>query len=196
MSTRWRLPVLLAATFALATACGAAPQENGVASLSGTNQPAADQGKPNQSDADKQQAWAKCMREHGVDAEAKTGPDGKTEMRVQASAGPGDKGGTTDGGPMQEADKACRPLLPNGGVPPKLDAKQLDALRAQAKCMREHGIDVPDPDPNNPGMMIKGGPGDEEKLKAATQACMPNGPDGKGGAVVGGGGGVESAPTK
>jgi hypothetical protein len=194
MSTRWRLPVLLAATFALATACGAAPQENGVASLSGTNKPAAEQGKPIQTDDEKMQAWAKCMREHGVDAEAKTGPDGKTEMKVQVNGGPGDKGGTTDGGPMSEADKACRSLLPNGGVPPKLDAKQLDELRAQAKCMREHGIDVPDPDPNNPGMMIKGGPGDEEKLKEATKACMPNVPGG--GIGAGGGGELSTAAPK
>ena len=172
MSRSWRLP-LLAATCALATACGAAPQSNGVASLSAGNKPAAETGKPDgKSDADKAEAWTKCMHEHGVDADAKVGPDGKIQMRVRegasASGGGGEKG---TAGPGSEADKACRPLLPNGGQPPKLDAKQLDDMRKQAKCMRDHGIDVKDPDPNNPGFSVNLNGNDQKKVEDAMKAC-------------------------
>jgi len=46
-----------------------------------------------------------------------------------------------------------------------------------AQCMRDHGVDMPDPDPNG-GMTLQGGPGDESKISAAQEACknlLPNG---------------------
>jgi hypothetical protein len=45
-------------------------------------------------------------------------------------------------------------------------------MRKQAKCMREHGVDMPDPDPTGKGGMRIGGPGDDpKKFEEAAKAC-------------------------
>jgi hypothetical protein len=46
-----------------------------------------------------------------------------------------------------------------------------------AQCMRDHGVDMPDPDPNG-GLSIQIGAGDKAKFGAAQEACksmLPNG---------------------
>jgi hypothetical protein len=170
MRVRWRLIALTAATFALVTACGGGGGANKVASLSDPPKPSDQQqasDKGSAGDEQKMRDFTKCMREHGVDMpEPKTGPDGGAMIEMHGSPGNEEQ--------MKAADQACKHLLPNGGVPPKLDAKQLDELRAQAKCMREHGVNMPDPDPNNPMMKLEGS-GDPEKDKAAFEACAPAG---------------------
>jgi hypothetical protein len=45
------------------------------------------------------------------------------------------------------AMSACRQLLPGGGVPAAPSPQELEGLRAYAVCMREHGIELTDPDP-------------------------------------------------
>ncbi|MEV4554219.1 hypothetical protein [Nonomuraea wenchangensis] len=55
-------------------------------------------------------AYAKCMREHGVDM-----PDPKFEGGQAQLGLSGQKGITPDSPVMKNADKACRPLLPQGG---------------------------------------------------------------------------------
>lgn len=135
-----------------------------VASVS--SPPAAGQGDQNTgnqggSDEDKRRAFAKCMREHGVDMpDPGAGGKGQT-LKIEAG----------DEGKMKAADDACRKLLPNGGEMKKPDAKELDEMRKQAKCMREHGVDMPDPDPEKPGMRIAGKAGDPGKMDAAAKAC-------------------------
>jgi len=60
----------------------------------------------------------------------------------------------------------------------------LDQIRAYTKCMREHGIDMKDPEPDPGGGSSGGigisidGAGDKEKVDKANAACkhlMPNG---------------------
>jgi hypothetical protein len=54
-----------------------------------------------------------------------------------------------------------------------------------AQCMREHGVDMPDPQFENGRIKVQigGGPGDEETIEAAQEACREyapmGGPDGK-----------------
>lgn len=167
MGVRLRLAGVAFATFALVTACGSGGGgENKVASISDPAKPSNQQqaGDDKAGDEQKMRDFTKCMREHGIDMpEPKTGPGGGAMIELHGEPGDEEK--------MKAADEACKPLLPNGGVPPKLDAAQLDKLREQAKCMREHGVNMPDPDPNNPGIRIEG-TGDPEKDKAAFEACM------------------------
>lgn len=132
------------------------------------------------SDLDKMRAFAKCMRQHGVDmADPQT--NGKGQVFIKVSAAPGTAG---KGVPQKEqaAEAACRHLQPNGGKPVKLDPSQLAKMRNFAKCMREHGIDMPDPDPYGRVTMraVKGkndqgrtvfGP-DDPKFNAAQKACQ------------------------
>ncbi|MBE1500608.1 outer membrane murein-binding lipoprotein Lpp [Amycolatopsis lexingtonensis] len=118
------------------------------------------------SDEDKMRDFAKCMREHGVDM-----PDPKPA---------GDGGGMAitlggegaDGTKIEAAQKECRHLMPNGGEMKPPSAEELDKMRKDAKCMREHGIDMPDPDPSGKGTMRVGGPGDDpKKFEEAAKAC-------------------------
>jgi hypothetical protein len=118
------------------------------------------------SDEDKMRDFAKCMREHGVDM-----PDPKPA---------GDGGGMAitlggdekDRSKLDAAQNACKHLMPNGGEMKPPSAEELDKMRKQAKCMREHGIDMPDPDPSGKGATRMGGPGDDpKKFEAAAKAC-------------------------
>jgi hypothetical protein len=166
MSMRWL--TLVAAMVVLVGACGAGPDPNGdkVASLgeptNATEQPAAD----NRTDEDKMRDFVRCMRDHGVavtEAEQVNPGGGSGGGGIAIEAGPGEEEN------VKKAHEECAPLLPNGGKPPKLDAAQLDQLREQAKCLRENGLNVPDPDPNNPGIRIEDA--DPEVSEKAFKAC-------------------------
>jgi hypothetical protein len=161
---RLRLAVAATALFALA-ACGSngGSGDNGVASLNGDKKDGQAQASDNKSDEDKMREFTKCMREHGVDM-----PDPDESGRVQGRATSADG---ADGDKMKKANDACMSLLPNGGKPKPLSPEDLDKQRKTAKCMREHGIDMPDPDPNNPGMVTLGGDGDKDKMDKAMKEC-------------------------
>jgi hypothetical protein len=51
-------------------------------------------------------------------------------------------------------------------------AKIHDAALQFARCMREHGVNVPDPKPGGGGIMIQGGPSDKSRIERAQQACQ------------------------
>jgi hypothetical protein len=179
MSVRLRLAGLVAVAFALA-ACGSGG-DNGskVASISDPAKPSEQQqAGDNRSDEDKMRDFTKCMRDHGVDL-----PEPSSSPKA-GGGGPG--GGGSPGIVIQgagdnkekidSANEACRQLLPNGGKPQKLDAKQLDEMRKMAQCMREHGINMPDPDPNNPGFGVGPDSGvDPDAMDKAIKACAPEG---------------------
>jgi hypothetical protein len=66
----------------------------------------------------------------------------------------------------------------NGSSGPADDSEVFDAMLKFAECMREHGIDMPDPERDGEGVRMKagneagpGGEGNEEKLEAAHKAC-------------------------
>lgn len=123
--------------------------------------------------------FARCMRSHGVNIpDPKPGPDGGPgNIRV---GGPGKDSIAPQA--MQRADAACRKYLE--AVAPKLSPEQQAELRDQAlkfaKCMRSHGVDMPDPQVGNGGVRITigGGPGSNGGLnpnspafKDAQDAC-------------------------
>ena len=63
---------------------------------------------------------------------------------------------------LQEAQEACQDLMPTGlGKPGDIPQEQRDAMLAFAQCMREHGIDMPDPQFETGGMVMIGGPGED-----------------------------------
>ncbi|WP_020670009.1 hypothetical protein [Amycolatopsis nigrescens] len=173
MKVRYSIALLAGAASLLVGGCaGGGQEENKVASVAtgeqkeakGENQPADSGG----SDEDKMRAFAKCMREHGIDMPDPE-PGNKGAMRAVDAGG--------DQAKMEAANEACKKLLPNGGEPKKMDAAEVDRMRQTAKCMREHGIDMPDPDPNGAATMRIGGEGtDKAKLDEAMKACGMNGP--------------------
>ena len=170
-----RLMLIAAATLVLTTACSkAGGGDDGVASLNGGNNPtgSAQNASGQGSDEDKMRAFAKCMRENGVDM---PDPEPGGAMRAMPATG-GDEFEK-----MNKASEACNKLLPNGGKPKPLSPEELDKMRKTAKCMREHGIDMPDPDPNNPGVTIGSRDSDPAKMEKAMKEC---GMGGEGGVIA------------
>jgi hypothetical protein len=106
--------------------------------------------------------FAQCMREHGV-PQADPGPDGSFAIPPPR-----------DGDPAAAAAlESCNPLLPDGGEPPQLSPEQLDSMLRFARCMREHGVNAPDPDSRG---RVQVDPGDVDDLnsparQAAAQEC-------------------------
>jgi hypothetical protein len=80
--------------------------------------------------------FAECMRRNGVDMPDPQG--GRLTLRGQ----PGDEA------TLQRAQEACRKHM-EGVQPPEMSEEQQREFReralAHAECMREHGIDMPDP---------------------------------------------------
>src|SRR5690348_8193826 len=118
-----------------AAACGRSPAGNGIASAGGTRS-ATPHPTASVDPVEQGREFAQCMRDHGVDM-----PDPQTA----------DSGGvriTVTGGPNSNTDaamEACKDKLPNGGTPPSMSPEQQEQLRQFAQCMREHGVDMPDP---------------------------------------------------
>jgi hypothetical protein len=129
-----------------------------------------------------------CLRENGVDI--KTSDGGR---RTEVRATPKDRG----------AMEKCRKYQEQafGSITPEQRQEFQDAATKFAACMREHGVDMPDP-------VMGGGPGagggpqtrrspgangtridrDSPKTQAAMKACEDKLPKGPGGRVRFGGG--------
>jgi hypothetical protein len=145
----------------LLAACSSAPSGPSVATA-GTATAAPSASAPvDKAEANRQ--FARCMREHGVDM-PDPGPDGNLQFG-------GSVGG--DRNKAVEAASACQQYLPNGGELRNLSPEQLEQARTFAKCMREHGIDMPDPDPATglSGLLNSGVDFNSPAFKAAADAC-------------------------
>jgi hypothetical protein len=131
--------------------------------------------------------FAQCMRDHGVDVPDpgtgggfRLGGGGATPS-PGASGSPGGSGGgrvfNRDDPAFQAAFQACRDKLPNGGQPPKLSAEQLAQYVKWAQCMRDHNVNIPDPNPDGTLQFGRGrGSGQfdpqDPTFQAALQACQ------------------------
>ncbi|WP_432934035.1 hypothetical protein ACQPZZ_19595 [Microbispora sp. CA-135349] len=155
-------------------ACGAAPADDGIASAGGAT-PGTTTGvtpgtatgattKPSPGTVDRQEAqlkFAQCMREHGVDM-PDPGPDGR--VRIMGKKG--------EEAVMRKAMQACEHFMKDA-VGDKLggdDPQVRDRMVKFAQCMREHGIDIPDPAPGQ-GIQFKLKPGQEKAMEEAQKAC-------------------------
>jgi len=85
--------------------------------------------------------FAKCLREHGINAEAVAhGPGGGRGMKV--SPRPGGPHGPQQ---FEAAQKACRRYQPKSAkanLSPKEKVEHEEQVQRFAKCMRKHGIKV------------------------------------------------------
>jgi hypothetical protein len=186
MQRRWRAlaaPAVLALCL-LATACGGSSgaSSDGVASAGGDSARKAGADKktdPEQAGLD----FARCMREHGIDMpDPKAGEGGM----VMIGGGPGSDAGAgasvaaSPTGPpagFEEAHEACEHHLEGliGDGPGPMDAEAQDRALKFAQCMRDNGVDMPDPDFSGGGVRITmgAGPGsaDFETFKAAQEKC-------------------------
>ena len=116
--------------------------------------------------------FARCMRDHGVDMpDPKPGQGGMVTFEARPGDGP-----LPDESKFMEADKACRHLMGDAGPPelsPKDQKEAQDAMLAFARCMRERGVEVPDPQPAG-GIVAKIGEGPDPRspeFQAAEKEC-------------------------
>jgi hypothetical protein len=141
-----------------------------VATLGGTEETTPEPEAP----IDREEAFlrfADCMREHGVDV----GDPQRSEEGGEVIA-VGDE--SVDQQELQEADAACRHLLPEGtDEPPDLSPRERARIRDQmvrfADCMREQGIDFPDPEPQEGGLVFADDDlnPDDPDFQAAEEEC-------------------------
>jgi hypothetical protein len=116
--------------------------------------------------------FAKCMREHGIDMpDPKPGEGGRIML-----GGPGM--GPEDQAKMESAQEACQKFLEKVR-PPEMSEEQEQKFKEQAlkfaRCMREHGIDMPDPQFEGGGRMTQRMEGgidpNSQRFRDATEAC-------------------------
>ena len=115
-----------------------------------------------------QHKYYQCLQQQGIDIQEPQGNGSGSDLSTVA---PG-----TDQAKLQKATEQCRQFLPNGGVAPTIDSKQLADRLRQAKCMREHGINVPDPTPGQQTGPVEAPPGvTPDEYGKAFKACVQAG---------------------
>ncbi|MFC4588709.1 hypothetical protein [Sphaerisporangium corydalis] len=164
-----RRTLVAAALLALAAGCGQSPPTSGVASVQGTKTPAQATATPTGSSdpEEKSRKFAACMREHGVEMPDPEADGGRMRITIPKGIGK-DK--------MDKAMEACRALGPMGEKRGPVPPEEQERLRAFVKCMRDNGVDLPDPDFTDGGGVRIGGPNskikpDDPVFKKADEAC-------------------------
>ncbi len=154
-------------------ACGGSPGGDRVASLSGAGATTTT-GANDAAAKDPQQRaldFARCMRAHGVDM---PDPEVDDQGRIKLRIGAGGAGRRPAPKKLEAAQKACGSLIGGGDGDRQIDPAERDAMVAFARCMREHGIDMPDPNGNGLLFNRKGRQGpdpDSSTFKEAERAC-------------------------
>jgi hypothetical protein len=92
--------------------------------------------------------FARCMREHGVDMPDPDVSGDGGEVSINIGGGPG----SVDAPAMKAAQEACQPALDaamqqsgRGKLDPAEEARMQENALKFAQCMRDHGVDMPDP---------------------------------------------------
>jgi hypothetical protein len=168
--------LLLALALAVAGCGGGGGESNGVASLGGGK--ATPTTSPGGS-SDPQQlalAWARCMRQNGINTpDPKITADGVVQQPPHVEQPAEQKSPK-----LRAAEQACQQYLSSGGQARKPNAQEQQQLVQFARCMRQHGIDLPDPQITADGPELRyprGTDPEDPRLKAAEQACKQYLPD-------------------
>ena len=92
--------------------------------------------------------FAACMREHGVDMpDPQLDDDGGVRIQIGTGEAERERG---DSDQVNRAMEECQDLMPRGPV--ERNGEQFDPTEMQdellefAQCMRDHGVDMPDPE--------------------------------------------------
>jgi Rieske Fe-S protein len=169
--------VLAAAVIGPAVAGCKSSTGSQVAAASNTVQPAGSASAGPRPAADlrvRAQQMERCLRDHGYvpNANATAGDGGNDPQH-------------SDGGPQVGAAKAaygkaveaCRIYEPDGGVPYRPSAADIERLRQYSRCMREHGVpEFPDPDPETGALLDDGSDYHDPNFVNADKTCAHLGP--------------------
>jgi hypothetical protein len=176
VSIRARMGSALPRLLVLAAAVGAVPA---LAACGGSKSPAngaaAEQSREGQDEA-RLARFARCMREHGVEAKTSSGPGHQSlGIRVSGKAGAGRQ-------TLETAQRACKQYQPQPkkvNLSPQEKVAQEEAVLKFAKCMREHGVNVHASASDGRVQLQVGGPGasagpnpESPSFQAAQKACQ------------------------
>jgi hypothetical protein len=141
--------------------------------------------------------FAKCLREHGIEATAAGGPGGEGHgLRIKGTGGPAK---------MEAAQKDCKKYQPAPqklNLSPQEKVARAEAVEKFAKCMRGHGIEVhASSSEGHVSIQIHGspsaGPNPEspafQKAQSMCQKLLPGSP--KGGLAPPKSGAASSSPS-
>jgi hypothetical protein len=148
---------------------------------------------------DAQLEFAQCMRDSGIDMPDPDTGDGEG-IRIQLPDGV-DPNSETFQNAQQECEPIIRDAVPEGERPDPSEVR--DQAVKLAQCMREHGVNMPDPQVDSEGRVTMGGPPpgggeggsgpnlgiqSDPDFEAAQEACQEEvGPIGPGGGGPDGG---------
>jgi hypothetical protein len=125
------------------------------------------------------QDYTACMREHGIEMPEPGSSGGAIEIG----------GEHFDFESFDEAAAECDPILEAAfgefELSPEQQAEMMDQELALAHCMRDNGIDWPDPSGDGSTMIELGDDVDPETVNAAMDVCMKEAFGDVGGFVVG-----------
>ncbi|HUP32638.1 MAG TPA: hypothetical protein VM184_06345 [Gaiellaceae bacterium] len=180
-SLRYPLVGLLALLTLLLTACGGSSNSEGVASLGPAQESGAVDGPGQASESSDPQEvlleYTQCLRDEGFDVPDPdfngSGPgQGRRNALEEAGIDPDDP-------EFQAAQQECRPILQS--LQQRFGDQDRQALQEAAlewaQCMRQHGVDVPDPDfsqgggPGGGGGPFGGLDRDDPDFQAANEEC-------------------------
>jgi hypothetical protein len=167
-------------------ACGGGGGGAGeVASLSGSGATTTTPDDRSDKDVDPQDAmleFAKCMRSHGIDMpDPEVAGSGRPGIMIRRDGGEGAV--KFDDERFKAAEEDCEHFLREARgsfepPSPEEQAEMRDQMLAFAKCMREHGIEMPDPTFDGEGRVsIQAGAAQGEvdfesgEFQAAQEAC-------------------------
>jgi hypothetical protein len=139
--TRTRMGLVLGLLLALALATGACSgggKGSGVASLGDGKATPTTRAGGSQDERQAALNWARCVRQHGINLpDPRVRGDGIVQQLPDRAE--------RDGPKFKAAQQACRQFQANGGQPSPPSSREVRQALAFARCMRQHGINVPDP---------------------------------------------------
>ena len=125
-------------------------------------------------------AYTECMREHGIDMPdpQPAGPAASVAPSIALEVDPSSE-------EFEAAQAACEPIMEDAfgemEIDPEREAEMREQMLEFTECMREHGIDMPDPvfgeggrveiSAGEDGQAMPGDGPDSEEFQAAQEAC-------------------------
>ena len=183
-----RLLALIGTTVLALAACGGGSAADTSPTLPSLSQPTADAepGTTTTTTAvdpeEAMQEYTECMREHGIEMpDFGSGSGGVVTLEADNESG---------FEAFEEAAAECDPILKGAfgefELTPEQEAEFMDQELAFAQCMRDNGVDWPDPTSSGNSMIELGDDLDPETVDAAIETCSA-GMFGEGGAIIGSG---------
>jgi hypothetical protein len=160
--------LLLGLLLALVACSGGGGKPGGVASLGDGKATSTTSAGGSQDERQADLAYARCMRQHGVNMpDPKVEANGRTEWQLPS-------GMRKDDPRLKAAQQACRQYRANGGQAQRPSPQQQQEMVAFARCMRQHGVNIPDPKVTAEGILQelpRGLDPDDPRVSAAEHAC-------------------------